>query len=83
MDPLFLGVLLNDISRIGWMVFECGGNLNDAYVSLPDIPRYFQGLWEKVASNCQSRVLPLHIGVMQKKFDTVRCGLDDCQVRSR
>ena len=42
MDPLFLGVLLNDVSRIGWMVFECGGDLNDAYVALPDIPRYFQ-----------------------------------------
>ena len=28
MDPLFLAVLLNDIPRVAWMVFECGGNLN-------------------------------------------------------
>ena len=29
-----------------------------------------------MCGKCQSRVLPLHVGVMQKKFDTVRLLLD-------
>ena len=41
MEPLVLGVLLNDMARVAWMVFKCGGNLNDAHVAMPDIPIYF------------------------------------------
>eukprot|EP00798_Chlamydomonas_sp_ICE-L_P009350 gene9350-16473_t len=67
MDPVVLATLLNDM---------CAGNLNDSYVALPDIPTYLQGQWEKMAGNCRSKVLPLHVGVMQKKLETVRLMLD-------
>ena len=43
---------------------------------LPDIPTYLQGQWERMCGRCQSRVLPLHVGVMQKKYETVRLMLD-------
>ena len=43
---------------------------------LPLCNTHAQGLWEKMCSRCRSRVLPLHVGVMQKKFDTVRLLLD-------
>ncbi|GAX81813.1 hypothetical protein CEUSTIGMA_g9241.t1 [Chlamydomonas eustigma] len=76
MDPLILGALLNDMGRIAWMVIKCGGNLNDAYVAMPDIPKYLQGQWERMCCRCESRVLPIHIGVMQKRFETVRLLLD-------
>jgi hypothetical protein len=35
-----------------------------------------QGQWERMCSRCESRVLPLHIGVMQKRYETVRLLLD-------
>eukprot|EP00798_Chlamydomonas_sp_ICE-L_P013937 gene13937-19871_t len=76
MDPMVLATLLNDMPRLAWLVFRCAGNLNDSYVALPDIPTYLQGQWEKMAGNCRSKVLPLHVGVMQKKLDTVRLMLD-------
>ena len=41
MEPLVLGVMLNDVARVAWMVFKCCVNLNDAYVAMPDIPIYF------------------------------------------
>eukprot|EP00798_Chlamydomonas_sp_ICE-L_P010358 gene10358-8295_t len=76
MDPMVLATLLNDMPRLAWLVFRCAGNLNDSYVALPDIPTYLQGQWEKMAGKCRSKVLPLHVGVMQKKFETVRLMLD-------
>eukprot|EP00798_Chlamydomonas_sp_ICE-L_P011941 gene11941-15050_t len=76
MDPMVLATLLNDMPRLAWLVFRCAGNLNDSYVALPDIPTYLQGQWEKMAGNCRSKVLPLHVGVMQKKLETVRLMLD-------
>ena len=78
MDPLILGALLNDLGRVAWMVFKCGGNLNGAFVAMPDIPIYFQGQWERMCGRTQSRVMPLHIGVMQKRFETVRGGEAAC-----
>ena len=27
LDPLILGCLLDDMPRVAWMVFKCGGNL--------------------------------------------------------
>lgn len=51
---------------------RCGGNLNDAYVTMPDIPTYFRGRWEKMCGRCLSRIVPLHLAVMQKKYDLVR-----------
>ena len=76
LDPLILGALMNDMGRVGWMIFKCGGNINDAHVALADIPVYFQGLWEKMCSRTRSRVMPIHIGVLQKRYETVRLFLD-------
>ena len=55
---------------------QCAGNLNDSYVAMQDIPVYFQGMWERMCGRTQSRILPIHIGVMQKRFETVRLLLD-------
>ncbi len=100
-------------------VLQLGGNLNNAWVLLPDIPTYLQGLvraggrpprsclqalargpcqhlgrpgqgphrlrppcarvrpqWEKQLGRCKSRVAPLHVAVVGKKYDTVRALLD-------
>ncbi len=43
MQPVFLAVLLNDVGRLAVMVDLCGANINSAWVSMPDIPTYFQG----------------------------------------
>ncbi|KAG1655812.1 hypothetical protein FOA52_015848, partial [Chlamydomonas sp. UWO 241] len=75
-DPLVLAMLTNDMPRIAWMVFKCAGNLNDSLVSMADIPIYFQGLFEKMASRTRAKVYPLHIGILQKKHDSVRLLLD-------
>eukprot|EP00798_Chlamydomonas_sp_ICE-L_P030721 gene30721-35750_t len=66
----------SDFPTLSSSIFRCAGNLNDSYVALPDIPTYLQGQWEKMAGNCRSKVLPLHVGVMQKKLETVRLMLD-------
>ncbi|KAG1663027.1 hypothetical protein FOA52_005718 [Chlamydomonas sp. UWO 241] len=76
MDPLVLAMLTNDMPRVAWMVFKCAGNLNDSFVSMSDIPIYFQGLFEKMASRTRAKVYPLHIGILQKKFNSVRLLLD-------
>ena len=52
MEPLVLGVMLNDLARVAWMVFKCGGNLNDAYVAMPDIPIYFNVRGECAVDVC-------------------------------
>ncbi|KAG2496092.1 hypothetical protein HYH03_005695 [Edaphochlamys debaryana] len=76
MEPLVLATLLNDVGRLTVLVRRCGANLNNAWVFLPDIPTYFQGLWEKQLGKCHSRVTPLHVGICQKKYDTVKSLLD-------
>jgi hypothetical protein len=43
---------------------------------MQDIPVYFQGQWERMCGRTLSRILPIHIGVMQKRFETVRLLLD-------
>ncbi len=77
MDPLILGALLNDFPRLAWMVFKCGGKLNDTFVRTQDIPTYFMGQWKRImCGRTQSRVLPLHIAVLHKRFESVRLMLD-------
>ena len=46
------------------VVYAC---VQDAWVPMVDIPIYFQGLWEAMCSKCQTRLLPIHIGIMHKK----------------
>ncbi|KAG2440992.1 hypothetical protein HXX76_003845 [Chlamydomonas incerta] len=76
MEPLVLAALMGDIGRMTVMVRRCGGDLNNSWVWLPDIPTYFQGQWEKQLGRCQSRVPPLHVVICSKKYDLVRNVLD-------
>ncbi|PNH07633.1 hypothetical protein TSOC_005893 [Tetrabaena socialis] len=76
MDPVILAALLGDVGRLAVMLRECGGNINAAWVWLPDIPTYFQGLWEKQLGRCNSRCTPVHVAICAKKHDLVRSLLD-------
>eukprot|EP00798_Chlamydomonas_sp_ICE-L_P005591 gene5591-12744_t len=70
MDPMVLATLLNDMPRLASLVFRWVGWLAEPGLAC------LQGQWEKMAGNCRSKVLPLHVGVMQKKLETVRLMLD-------
>ncbi|PNH11118.1 Ankyrin-1 [Tetrabaena socialis] len=72
MDPVVLAALLGDVGRLTVMLRDCGGNINNAWVWLPDIPTYFQGLWEKQLARCRSRCTPLHVAICAKKHDLVK-----------
>lgn len=45
-------------------------------IALKSSPICITGMWERMCGRTQSRVLPLHLGVMQKRFETVRVLLD-------
>ncbi|GLI60624.1 hypothetical protein VaNZ11_002787 [Volvox africanus] len=76
LEPLILTVLLNDVGRMTYLVQELGANPDNTWVWLPDIPTYCNGMWEKQLARCNSRCLPLHVAICQKKYETVRALLD-------
>ncbi|GLC39823.1 hypothetical protein PLESTB_001385500 [Pleodorina starrii] len=76
LNPLILGSLLGDVGRLTYMVQQLGADPNAAWVWLPDIPSYFQGMLEKQLSRCNSRCGPLHVAVCLKQYDVVRSLLD-------
>lgn len=84
MHPLVLALLMKDKSRLLWLTQQCGGNLNTARVYLPDVPIYFNGLWEKMqVGKTECKVVPLHLAVLHKDYDLVKLLLDlgaDCNV---
>ncbi|GIL91090.1 hypothetical protein Vretimale_9511 [Volvox reticuliferus] len=76
LEPLILTVLLNDVTRMTYLVQELGANPDNTWVWLPDIPIYCNGLWEKQLARCHSRCLPLHVAICQKTYESVRALLD-------
>ncbi|GFR45476.1 hypothetical protein Agub_g6877 [Astrephomene gubernaculifera] len=76
MEPLVAAALLNDVGRAAVLIRHCGANPNNAFVWLPDIPTYFNGMWEKQVGRCRSVVGPLHVAIAGKKYASVRAFLD-------
>lgn len=76
MHPLVLTVLMNDESRLLWLVQKLAGNLDTARVWLPDVPIYMQGLFQKQAGRTECKVVPLHLAVLMKRFGLIKLLLD-------
>jgi len=76
MSPLVGATLLADVQRMAWLIRRCCASINNAWVYLPDIPAYFCGIWEKQAAKCLSRVNPLHLAVLHRRFELVKALLD-------